>query len=160
MRRSLALIVVMMILVPVMAQKNKRNAEPDFAAYFMSAYPNEEFEVTNIGPKMIADIIEDCNNKNEAEIKANLGRLKSVRMVVTDKNAKAHFDNAVRLAEKNNKRYKLYRTGNNSRFYIHKRDGVVMEYFMVATDKKQFVIMDFTGRMTEQTVNWMSNRNN
>lgn len=159
MRRLFLIIAVIMILVPTMAQKNHRNAEPDFAAYFMNAYQDEEFEVTNIGQKMIADIIDDCENRNEAEVKANLEKLNSVRMVVTDKKAKTHFDNAVRLADKNKKRYKLHRTGKNSRFYIHQRNGVIMEFFMIATEGKGFVIMDFTGKMTEQTVNWMCNRN-
>ena len=38
MRRLFLIIAVIMILVPTMAQKNHRNAEPDFAAYFMNAY--------------------------------------------------------------------------------------------------------------------------
>lgn len=151
MKKLITALLVFVLAHPLWAQR-----EQDFATYFMNSTTDTEFRVKNISPAMLQRICESEEYESKPETLAMLRQLKSVRQISCTRQSGKLFDRAVAMADRNAKRYRLYRTSAGSRFYMRKKNNVIVEYIMVSQTPQVFTILDVTGIMTPACLDWLT----
>lgn len=137
----------------------------DFASRFMEQYQEkEELKCQTIGPKMmerLMDMPETVEDKDDVTKGYFLSKLKSARIVTTDKHGRKYFDQARLLIEKNRNRFMPLTegaTGKNNLIFVRRHDGLIRELVMLNYNQTEEVltVINFTGEMDDSFIRRLS----
>ena len=140
----------------------------DFAARFMEQCEDrDELRCQTIGPRMMERLIDvpaaTAENKGEADTGYLLSRLKSARIVTTERHGEKYFDQARQLIEKNRNRFAPLSentTAGNNQIFVRRHDGRILELVMLNFNPEEEVltIVDFTGEMDDGFIRRLKGR--
>ena len=147
----LTLLLVVGYPLAVMAQQ-----ESDFATQYMRLYNDEKGSLTcnTVSPLMMQRILQLDEVEKDQETLQLISQLKSIQ-ILTAKDPTAythHFEQAKELAERNNKRYRPYRSNNLSAIYFRQKKKVIVEIVYISQQRHSFSIISLTGNMTQDFI--------
>lgn len=127
----------------------------DFAARFMESLSgNDDVKCVTVGPKMLNTLadIDDAGSRNG--LKEWTDGVKSIRIVTSQSDSDGLRKDAVAMLKANRKRYSPYRPKDNADYgdclWVRKVKGKTVELVYVAPhSEKGFMVMDFTGRISD-----------
>gem|GEM_PF-2078524 len=129
-------------------------SESDFAQTYMRIYAADgQLTCNTIGPSMIQQMLTLDEVEADKEATAALKKIKSLRIVgkPDGKVGEADFDNALKLLQANDERYKLYEEYDEKCLYVRKKGDVFVELVLLLKENPTLLI-DITGNMTEKFV--------
>lgn len=140
-----------LVVIAAMAQ-----GEQDFASKFMDLYggQNSSLSCATVSPAMMEKMLNLKSIGKNANAKQVFSQLKSIRVVTSQSHSKAdtYFAKAIRLAEDNSRRYKLYAEAADKSIYKRERGRWIVELVMVINANDSFSIIDLTGNMTKEFI--------
>ena len=148
MKQLLTLLLSAILGLTAMAQK-----EQDFASRFMALHPKEAaLECTTVSPVMMERMLQLPKVEDDASLRQVLAQLKSIRMVTCHEAAHAEklFDDALKLARKNPKRYKLHAEEEHKKLYVRRRGKLIVEMVLFMVAESHFSLINLTGNMNEK----------
>ena len=146
------LVIIVMLLVAVVTDA-KGQQQQDFASRFMALHPKEAaLECTTVSPVMMERMLQLPNVEDDASLRQVLAQLKSIRMVTCNEAAHAEklFDDALKLARKNPKRYKLHAEEEHKKLYVRRRGKLIVEMVLFMVAESHFSLINLTGNMNEK----------
>lgn len=134
----------------------------DFASKFMEqCQTKEDLKCQTIGPKMMERLMDmpetAAEDKEDAATGYFLSKLKSARIVTTERHGERYFDQAKQLIEKNRNRFVPLTEGaatRNSLIYVRRHDELIRELIMLNYNQADEVltIINFTGEMDDRFI--------
>lgn len=148
MKQLFSLLLCTLLGLTAMAQK-----EQDFASRFMALHSTEtSLECTTVSPMMMQRMLQLPDVEDDASLREVLTQLKSIRMVTCDEAAPAEkcFNDALQLARKNPKRYKLHAEEEHKKLYVRRRGKLIVEMVLFMVFESHFSLINLTGNMNEK----------
>lgn len=146
MKRIVVLLMACMIYMVSFAQH-----ETDFAERYMQLYSDSaEFNYKTIGPKMMQKMQHYAKEKADstsAELKQLSNKMRTLRIIENknDSDTTPFFQKALKLVNKNKKRFQLLYKEKKSFLYVRKKDKVYVELLLLDYTEKKFTIINITG---------------
>lgn len=132
----------------------------DFTSLFLKEYKADTNLVcVTISPKMMEEILKNEKEKDEDVLEIISG-LKSMQILSSRINGEVYYDEALRVIEKNQKRYDPFLSYNdedeNYRIMVRKRNDTIVELIMLRIEKSHFVVINFTGRIKPEFISTLA----
>lgn len=125
----------------------------------------EDLKCQTIGPKMMERLMEMSEAGTEYEEETETGfflsKLKSARIVTTERHGEKYFDQAKLLIEKNRNRFVPLAEGTdagNNLIFVRRQDELIRELVMLNFNRMDEVltIINFTGEMDDGFIRQLS----
>lgn len=130
--------------------------ERDFASQYMRLYGHDDENLTcnTVSPLMMERIMNLDTVENNENIRSVMSQLKTIQVLTAngEDEATLHYNQAVDLARKNKKRYRLYRTNKSSSIYVRKKKNLIVEMVYVSRNHNDFRLVSLTGNMNEDFI--------
>ena len=126
--------------------------EQDFASRFMSLYAHQStLQCTTVSPLMLERMMQLPDVEENDHTRQVLSQLKSIQMA---NNTDWHdsdwlYNKALRLANRNDKRYKPYAQRQSKRLYVRRRGKYIVEMVLFMKHDRHFRLINLTGNMTD-----------
>lgn len=131
--------------------------ERDFASQYMRLYGHDDENLTcnTVSPLMMERIMNLDTVENNENIRSVMSQLKTIQVLTAngEDEATLHYNQAVDLARKNKKRYRLYRSNRSSSIYLRKKKNLIVEMVYVSRHHNDFRLVSLTGNMNEDFIN-------
>lgn len=131
--------------------------ERDFASQYMRLYGHDDENLTcnTVSPLMMERIMNLDTVENNENIRSVMSQLKTIQVLTAngEDEATLHYNQAVDLARKNKKRYRLYRSNKSSSIYVRKKKNLIVEMVYVSRHHNDFRLVSLTGNMNEDFIN-------
>lgn len=131
--------------------------ERDFASQYMRLYGHDDENLTcnTVSPLMMERIMNLDTVENNENIRSVMSQLKTIQVLTAngEDEATLHYNQAVDLARKNKKRYRLYRSNKSSSIYVRKKKNLIVEMVYVSHHHNDFRLVSLTGNMNEDFIN-------
>ncbi len=148
MKRTLSLLLVMLLSLTAWAQK-----EQDFASRYMALYAKgTTLTCTTVSPLMMERMLRLPSVEDNEQMKDVLKQVKSIRLVThTDAAETAHlYEEAINLAQCNKARYRLQSEENEKKLYVRRRGKVVVEMVLITKQNDHLSLVNLTGNMSDK----------
>ena len=135
----------------------------DFAARFMKDNrDNKEIKCVTVGPKILSSILETHNDEDKKKLKVWMDGMKSVRIVKSENETAELRKAAISLLKANKKRYTLYLNEDKAKYgdclWVRKvKDQVVELVYVAPASEKSFMVMNFTGKISDSFIEKLVN---
>lgn len=130
--------------------------ERDFASQYMRLYGHDDKKLTcnTVSPLMMERIMDLDTVENNESIRSVMSQLKSIQVLSAngEDEARLHYGQALELAQKNKKRYQLYRSNNSSAIYVRKKKNLIVEMVYVSRKHNDFCLVSLTGNMNKDFI--------
>lgn len=130
--------------------------ERDFASQYMRLYGHDDENLTcnTVSPLMMERIMNLDTVENNENIRSVMSQLKTIQVLTAngEDEATLHYNQAVDLARKNKKRYRLYRSNKSSSIYVRKKKNLIVEMVYVSRNHNDFRLVSLTGNMNEDFI--------
>lgn len=130
--------------------------ERDFASQYMRLYGHDDENLTcnTVSPLMMERIMNLDTVENNENIRSVMSQLKTIQVLTAngEDEATLHYNQAVDLARKNKKRYRLYRSNKSSSIYVRKKKNLIVEMVYVSRHHNDFRLVSLTGNMNEDFI--------
>lgn len=148
MKRVLLILCITLLAATVSAQ--------DFASRFLENHkPDTNLTCVTISPKMMEKVM-DLEVNDEEDMMEMISKLKSMRMVTTEVNGQKYYKEALKVFEKNSKRFEPYLSfedkSENFQIMIRKRKNAIIELVMLMREADSFTVINFTGNMSQDFI--------
>lgn len=150
-----ALAVLLLTLLLACAAHAQR--EQDFSSRFMSLYGKEyNLSAKTVSPKMMERIMQLKAVEDNEKRRNLLSQIKSFCILSSEDEedaAQQLRENAIALAEKNERRYQPYKNHKNVNIYVRKRAKYVVEVVMIAQQEHtEFRLINITGNLSDDFI--------
>lgn len=129
----------------------------DFASRFMTEHSQDtNLTCISISPKMMQEIMKADIEKDDGVLNI-ISNLKSMQMLTSRVKGKKYYKEALGILKKNSNRFESFLSleddGENYQIMVRKKDKRIIELVMLANEKSNFVVVNFTGRMDDDFIN-------
>ncbi len=129
-----------------------------FATRYMAEYADDTLLTNiNVSPRMMKEIL----NINEQLVDSTgmidiISTLNSMQLVTAEDKGETYFEEAEEIAKRNSGRFEemvaYNKKGEHCRIYIRRQGELIMELVMIHRQGKRFMVIDFTGEMSMETI--------
>lgn len=129
----------------------------DFASRFMAEH-NRDTNLTciSISPKMMREIMKADIEKDDGILDI-ISNLKSMQMLTSQVKGRKYYKEALDILERNSNRFEPFLSleddGENYQIMVRKKEKKIIELVMLANEKNDFVVVNFTGKMDDGFIN-------
>lgn len=126
--------------------------EQDFASRYMALYAKgSSLECTTVSPLMMDKLLKLPSVEEDSTTKKVLAQLKSIRMITNANPAETAllYDNALKLARQNPKRYQLQAEENEKKIYVRHRGNLIVEIVLLMKNETRLNLINLTGNMNK-----------
>lgn len=129
----------------------------DFVARFLEKREADmNLKCISISPKMMEEVLKIDIERDSNSMLDMISNLKSMQMLVSETNGKKYFKEALALLEKNSERFQPLSSykgeSENCRIMVRKKSGEIVELVMLVNDNQKFVVINFTGNMSDEFI--------
>ena len=151
------LICILMAALMTMAARGQK--EQDFASRYMALYAQgTSLECTTVSPLMMEKLLKRPSVEEDSSTKRVLAQLKSIRMVTNANPAETTllYENALKLARQNPKRYRLQAEEEEKKIYVRRRGRLIVEMVLLMKHDARLNLINLTGNMNEDFLQQLS----
>ena len=144
------LICILMAALMTMAARGQK--EQDFASRYMALYAKgSSLECTTVSPLMMDKLLKLPSVEEYSTTKKVLAQIKSIRMITNANPAETAllYDNALKLARQNPKRYRLQAEEKEKKIYVRHRGKLIVEIVLLMKNDTRLNLINLTGNMNE-----------
>ena len=126
--------------------------EQDFASRYMALYAKgSSLECTTVSPLMMDKLLKLPSVEEYSTTKKVLAQIKSIRMITNANPAETAllYDNALKLARQNPKRYRLQAEEEEKKIYVRHRGKLIVEIVLLMKNDTRLNLINLTGNMNE-----------
>lgn len=157
MKRVLLTFWIILLVVTVSAQ--------DFASRFMAEHKADvNLTCISISPRMMEEVLKVNVEEDGDKIMDIISNLKSMQMVTSEKDGAGYFKRALNILNKNSNRFESFLSFNDSsenyRMMVRRKNGIILELVMLKNDNNRFVVINFTGNMSDKFIDKVANSMN
>ncbi|MEG2513894.1 MAG: DUF4252 domain-containing protein [Bacteroidaceae bacterium] len=133
----------------------------DFASRFLGERADDtNLKCISISPKMMREVLKIDVEKENENVLNIISNLKSMQMLTADVEGKTYFEQAMNLLGKNNNRFEPFLSfkdkSEDYQIMVRKKKGTIVELVMLMHDKEHFVVINFTGIMSDEFIRKMA----
>lgn len=151
MKHFFAILITFLCSLAALAQN-----EQDFASRYMTLYgKGTTLECTTVSPLMLEKMMQLPDVEGNNQTRAILSQLKSIRMAhnADSRETNLLYSKALKLAQRNSARYKVYAQRASKRLYVRRRGKYIVEMVLFMKYDHHFQLINLTGNMTEDFLN-------
>ncbi|MEG1838721.1 MAG: DUF4252 domain-containing protein [Bacteroidaceae bacterium] len=133
----------------------------DFASRFLEERTDDtNLKCISISPKMMHEVLKIDVEKGNEDILDIISNLKSMQMLTANVEGKTYFEQAMDLLDKNNDRFEPFLSfkdkSEDYQIMVRKKKGSIVELVMLMHDKEHFIVINFTGIMSDEFIRKMA----
>ena len=143
---------ICILMAALMAMAARGQKEQDFASRYMALYAKgSSLECTTVSPLMMDKLLKLPSVEEYSTTQKVLAQIKSIRMITNANPAETAllYDNALKLARQNPKRYRLQAEEEEKKIYVRHRGRLIVEIVLLMKNDTRLNLINLTGNMNE-----------